>query len=127
MAVKKSRKRTAGGRKAKAAVARGTGGVRKAVRKAGKRVAKASKKTRKAASKAVTGVTRRVKAAASNPRRSISRAASNVHETASRASDIGDSVVTAGHLIKETAEFVDSLAGRAKSRAEAGRVKKKKQ
>ena len=70
---------------------------------AGKKLAKTAKKTSSPAKKA----------------------ADNVHETALRARDIGDTVVTAGHLIQETAEFIDALAVRAKSRAGGAGAKKR--
>ena len=66
---------------------------------------------------AASSITKKVKKAASNPRRTIRQAAENVHITAGRAREFGESVVTAGQVLQETADFVDSMARRAKSRA----------
>lgn len=105
MPVKKStKKRGASGKRKKAAVSKGA--------------MKTAKASAKAVSKAVGGVAKRATKIASNPRRTVRQAAENVHQKASRARSMGDSVVTAGELIKETADFVDSLATRTKSRTQ---------
>lgn len=70
---------------------------------------------------------RSTKPAASKAKRTVKRAAANVHETATRARDIAETVVSAGVLLKETADFVDALAQRANTRAntrQPGRRKK---
>ena len=93
--------------------------VKKTTKKRGvKATAGGAGKTAKAAAKAASTLKKRATKIASNPRRTVRQAADNVHQTASRARAMGDSVVTAGELIKETAEFVDSMAVRAKSRAQ---------
>lgn len=68
------------------------------------------------AKRAVAKGAKRAKAVASNPRAAVRKAATNVHQTATRARDLGKSVVTAGQLIEEAADFVDSVAQRAKRR-----------
>jgi hypothetical protein len=50
--------------------------------------------------------------------RTVRQAAENVHNSAISARTLGDSVVTAGELLKETADFVDSMAMRAKIRTQ---------
>ncbi|MBV9719338.1 MAG: hypothetical protein JOZ77_08460 [Candidatus Eremiobacteraeota bacterium] len=100
--------------------------MRKTAKKAAKGVGGAAKKAGKSAQKAVSGAAKRAKAVASNPRRTVRKAANNVHETAVRARDVGDSVVAAGELIRETADFVDSIAQRAKQRRERGGAPRKK-
>lgn len=102
-------------KKAKGSVkaAKSTAGrARKAVKKA-KGAVKAAKSTAGRARKAVANV-------AAHPRRTVRQAADNVQRTASRARDMGESVVTAGELLKETAAFVDSMAARAKGRTRTG-------
>ncbi len=95
-------------------------------RKTIKRVGAAAKKVRKKASKAIAGATKRAKAVASNPKRTVRKAASSVHKTATRARDIGDSVVSAGELIRDTAALVDSIAQRAETRTRRNAVGAKK-
>ncbi|MBV8373998.1 MAG: hypothetical protein JO302_00675 [Candidatus Eremiobacteraeota bacterium] len=85
-----------------------------------KTVTKGARKTAKVSAKAASDVTKQAKKIASNPRRTVRQAAENVQQTASRARTMGDSVVTAGELLKETADFVDSMATRAKARTQQG-------
>jgi hypothetical protein len=75
-----------------------------------------AKKVAKRSAAAAKTVTRGAKALASNPRRAVRKAAANVQDTAARARNLGESVETVGTLIQETADFVDSMARRAKSR-----------
>lgn len=117
MPAKKSAKQSANGRKRKSTAAR----ARKTTTTAAKRIGSAAKKTRKRASKTLAGAGKRVKAVASNPRRTVRKAADNVHHTATRARDLGGSVITAGELIREAADFVDGIAQRAKTRTTSGR------
>src|SRR5690349_1323851 len=88
--------------------------ARKNVKGAGKTAAKAGKRAGSAIGKAAAGVKKRVSKIASNPRKTVNRAATNVQVAAGRARQVGDSVVTAGEVLKETAEFVDSMAEKAK-------------
>jgi hypothetical protein len=87
-----------------------------ALKKTAKRTRQAAQGAKKAASKAVGGAAKRVKKAVSNPKRTVRRAAENVHTGAARARKLGDSVVTAGELIKQTADFVDSISRSRKPR-----------
>jgi hypothetical protein len=96
MPVKKTAKRSTSGRKRKASVS----ATRKTAAKAAKRVGAAAKKVRKSTSKAIAGATKRA----------------NVHKAATRARGVGDSVVAAGEIIRETADLVDSIAQRKKTR-----------
>ena len=121
MPAKKSGKRSGLGRKRNT----GAGTARKTVAKAAKRISTGAAKMRKSASRAAAATTKRAKKAASNPRQAVRKAATSVHETATRARGLGDSVVSAGELIKETADFVDAIARRAKSRrGAAGKTSK---
>lgn len=79
-------------------------------------MAKRAKGAVRKARKKAGGLARSVKKAAKNPRRTVRKAAKNVHKTAVRARDVGETVVGAGQMIKETADFVDSFAQRAASR-----------
>jgi methyl-accepting chemotaxis protein len=76
--------------------------------------------------KATSGVARAAKKVASNPRRTVRQAADNVHQTAARARGVGESVVTAGEMIKQTADMVDSMAQRAKERTTQGAAGRKR-
>ncbi len=109
-AAKKTAKRPAGGMKRKSA------STTKTVRSAAKKTVRKAAKSMKSVSKAAGGAAKRAKKAVSNPRRTVRRAAENVHQSATRARDFGDSVVSAGELIKETADFVDAVSQRAKRR-----------
>lgn len=97
---------------------------------AAKRVAATTKKTTKKlgsqVSKASKTVGKRAAKIAANPRRAVRRAAANVHETAVRAHDVGESVVTAGQLIKGAADFVDTIAQRAKERTKKSSTRSRK-
>ncbi|MBV8724688.1 MAG: hypothetical protein JO078_01315 [Candidatus Eremiobacteraeota bacterium] len=84
---------------------------------------KAGGSVKKAAQKATRGVRK----AASNPRRTVAAAADNVHQTATRARGMGESVVTAGEIIVQTADMVDAMAARAKSRTRRRRTPTSKQ
>ena len=94
--------------------------ARKSTKKRGgslkRKTSAVARKTAKASAKVASTLKKRAVKVASNPRRTVGKAADNVQQTASRARAMGDSVVTAGELIKETADFVDSMAARAKSR-----------
>jgi len=72
----------------------------------GKRVAKTAKK---------------VTAAASHPEKTVRRAAASVHSTAVKARGIGATVATAGELIQQTADFVDSVAQQSVKRSKRTR------
>lgn len=88
------------------------------VKRARKTVAKAATSTKRAASKAVKTTGKSLKKAAANPKRTVRKAADNVHQTAGKARDLGQNVVQAGELLTEAADFVDSLAQRAKARTQ---------
>jgi hypothetical protein len=101
--------------------------VRKAAKSATKTASKAARgmkktasKAAKGAKKAATGAVKRAKKVASNPKRTVRRAADTVHTGATRARKMGDSMVTAGEIIRETADLVDSLSQRAKGAARTG-------
>jgi len=74
----------------------------------------AAKKSATRARKAAGGLATKVKKAAANPKRTVRRVAEKVHATAARADEVGDTVITAGQILKETAAVVDSMATRAK-------------
>ncbi len=76
--------------------------------------ARAKRKTAAKASTKVKGVGKKVGKAAATVAKRASKI--DVHKTATRAKEMGDSVVTAGELLKEAAGFVDSIAQRAKTR-----------
>ena len=118
---KSSAKKTAGKRKKGLSAAKT---VRKRVGRAAKAASGAGKRARKAAAKVTGAVKKQATKIASNPKRTVRRAADNVHQTAVRARAMGDSVVTAGELLKETADFVDSMSLRAKARTRGGTRKK---
>ena len=84
------------------------------------RVRKAAGKASKSAKKTATAAAKKVKKAASNPKRTVRKAADNVHQTAGKARNLGQNVIQAGELLTETAEFVDSMAQRAKARTQQG-------
>jgi hypothetical protein len=90
-------------------------GKKKAASKATASVKKAAKKTASAAKRAVK-----------NPKRTVKSAASNVHRTATRAKSLGDNIVGAGEVLKQTAEMVDALAQRASNRVEASQTTSRK-
>lgn len=96
-----------------------------AVKRSSRKKSAAKKRTggvKKAATKAARGV----KKAAKNPKRTVKKAASNVHKTATRARNLGENLVTAGEVIKQTADVVDVLAQRASDRVEAGKAPRKR-
>ena len=108
------RKKTASKLKSKSAtsvkkIGKKTKGVAKAIVRSGS-------KAGKSVAKAAGGMKRKASAIVSHPRRSLRQAADNVHKTAARAREMGEAVVTAGELLQEGADFVDSIAQRAKSR-----------
>ena len=94
--------------------------TRKSVKAANKAASKATKRARRTVAKVATAMKKRAQKVASNPRRTVRKAADNVHQTATRAREMGESVVTAGELLRGTADFVDSVAQRAKARAQQG-------
>lgn len=117
MAIKKaaSKKRSTSKKTRKAP---GVAARAKTIRKKGAAtVAKAGS----AMKKRVAKVAKKASAAAANPKRTVRRAAANVHKTATRARDIGETVVTAGELIQQTADFVDTVAQRSATRSKARR------
>ena len=77
-----------------------------------------AKKTtaRKTAKKAAGGLATKVKRAPAEARRTVRKAAQKVEKGASRARDLGNAVVTAGEMIKQSADFAEAMAGRAKKR-----------
>lgn len=90
----------------------------KTIRKKG---AATAAKAVSAVKKRAAKVVKKAGAAAANPKRTVRRAAANVHKTATRARDIGETVVTAGELIQQTADFVDAVAKRSTTRSNARR------
>ena len=84
-----------------------------------------AKKAVKGAVKAAGSGAKKVKKAVTHPRRTLRRAATNVHETAGRARDVGDTIITAGEVLKDVANFADSVAMRAKARTKTGRKGRK--
>ena len=118
---KTAKKRKIGVHKLSSAVGTGARRARKKAGGAGKSAAKATAGARKAITKVASGVRKEASKVAANPRRTVRKAAENVHHTAGRARAMGESVVTAGELLKETADFVDSMAERAKSRSQQAR------
>lgn len=95
--------------------------AKKTTRRVGTAVKKAARKARKRAS----GAAAKVKKAASNPRRTVRQAADNVQDTATRARRLGESVSSAGEMIADAADFVDTMAQRIKSRTAKGGGRRK--
>ena len=85
----------------------------KGLKKIAKRVGKAASPVKKAAKKATKATTRAVK----NPKRTVQKAAANVSHTAERARGVGDTLMTAGEMVKQTADLIDSVAQRAAARS----------
>jgi len=71
--------------------------------------------------KRVAKTAKKVTAAAAHPEKAVRRAAASVHSTAVRARGIGATVATAGELIQQTADFVDSVAQRSVKRSKRTR------
>jgi hypothetical protein len=59
---------------------------------------------------------------AKNPKRTVKKAAANVHQTAARARTLGENIVTAGEMLKQTADVVDAMTQRAAERVESTTV-----
>ncbi len=98
--------------------------VRKAGATAGRKTAASVKKAAKGTAKKAGGAAKSIKKAAANPRRTVRQAATNVHETARRARDVGETVTTAGEVLTQAADWVDSMAMRAKARTKSGRKRR---
>lgn len=75
----------------------------------------------KSVKKSVTRTAKKAVAAVKNPKRTVRKAAANVRKTATRAHGVGESMVTAGELIQQTADLVDSLAQGSAKRAKVRR------
>ncbi|HEY6486045.1 MAG TPA: hypothetical protein VIX83_06660 [Candidatus Cybelea sp.] len=80
---------------------------------------------KKAAKRAATGARKTL----ANPKRTVRKVAGRVQRAATRAHDVGEAVTTAGEVLKQTADIVDSLAKRAGAAtskgAASGRRKKR--
>ena len=103
---RKSSRRKTGGRK-------GAGGAKKAVRRTASR-----------AKKAASGATKAVRKTANGAARTVKKAARNVKGTTGRAREVGRAITTAGVIIQESADAIDSMADRASKRTQE--LKKKR-
>ncbi|MBV9148827.1 MAG: hypothetical protein JO024_03105 [Candidatus Eremiobacteraeota bacterium] len=95
---RKSTRRKAGGRKR-------AGGAKKTVR----RTASGAKKAARSATKVVSKTAKRAT-------RAVKKAGKKVKATTSRARDVGRAMATAGVIIQESADVIDSMADRAAKR-----------
>lgn len=91
--------------------------TRKKTKPSATRAKKATSAAVSKAKKSVSKTAASIKRAAKNPKRTVKQAASNVHGKAVDARKVGQAVVTAGEIIKQTADFVDSMTQRATTRA----------
>jgi hypothetical protein len=107
-------------RKRSKTVRKAAKGAKKTASRAVQGAKKTASKAAQGAKKAASGAVKRAKKVASNPKRTVRRAADKVHTGATRARKVGDSMVTAGEIIRETADLVDALSQRAKGGARTG-------
>lgn len=80
-------------------------------KKAAASAKKATKRVGTTAKKVTTSAAKTAKKVLANPKRAAAKAGNTVHATAGRARKLGETIATAGQLLKDTADVVDAVAG----------------